>query len=547
MVNRLVSVNEDNQLPAEVQAVLVGGVQTYFQAMSTQAATSAAAASSAASSAATDASDADAARIAAEAAAAQAQAPTEAIVQEIVDESLMGKMDVAPTPIPAGDHTLNDYTTPGAYSQSSGAQATLTRNYPVSSSGVLEVNGASPQTFQTYTTLRSSHEVPSRTFKRNYYGPIGWTPWAEETNSANRSVMEPLVSSEHFITGTYSGIRTYVETWGRFAPKLLTKFVANDDANTGTSLKPSRLDLISIPGLRAPAHLRSNSSGWRVMGSSGTTSANENEIIGLQIRDGSLIHDFDNIGNAALGFRSSGEARIYRSSSWTGAQVVADGVVDSFCFGPVMVENEVKQVYASTERAGRTLLGQRSTGAVILVHIFGVTGSSGATFQECADLMKALNCANAVALDGGGSSQLMINDIRYHPSSDAGEMRPLPDSLVINARVARTPDTGWTTLPLASGITANESIRLPQYRRVNGEIQLRGRVFGTFTGGSYISVGNLPDYFKSSRGGTSGGIGSGGVSGIVTVSPNTLNVQVFSSSTVSWFDLTDFRYTQAQS
>lgn len=546
MANRFLSVNEDNQLPPEVQAAIVAPVQTHFQALANTASAASASASASASAASIDATAADVARIAAEAAASAAVTPTEEIVEEVVAEALSGKRDVAPTLLPAVEHNLNDYVTPGTYVQMVGAQATLLRNYPVAIAGYLAVEGSGDQNYQTFTTLSSSPAIPSRTFRRNR-SSNGWTIWSEEISGTNRAVMEPLATSEIFHQATFTAISTHVETWGRFVPKLVTKFIAGNNTATGTALKPTRADLATIPGVAAPAVVRSNSSGWRVPGSAGTTSGNENEIIGLQIKDGVLIHDFDNIGSVALGFKASGEARIYRSSTWTGAQVVADGVVDSFCFGPALIENGVTATIAGTERAGRTLLGQRPGGQVVLTHIFGVTGSSGATFQECANFMRDWwGCSNVVALDGGGSSQLMIDGIRAQPSSDAGEMRPLPDSLVINARVTKMPDTDWTTLPLAAGFTATEAIRIPQYRRVRGEIQLRGRVFGSIPAGTYTTVGNLPNYFKSSRGGTGVGVGQGGVSGIVTVVPDSLAVQGFVPSAVGWLDLGDFRYVQAQ-
>lgn len=65
MANRLVSVNDANELPDEVQAALVGGVQTHFQAMTDTATSAASTATSQASAATAAKTDAETARAAA--------------------------------------------------------------------------------------------------------------------------------------------------------------------------------------------------------------------------------------------------------------------------------------------------------------------------------------------------------------------------------------------------------------------------------------------------------------------------------------------------
>lgn len=65
MANRLVSVNENNELPTEVQAALVGGVQTHFQTMTDAATSAASTATTQAATAVAAKTDAEAARAAA--------------------------------------------------------------------------------------------------------------------------------------------------------------------------------------------------------------------------------------------------------------------------------------------------------------------------------------------------------------------------------------------------------------------------------------------------------------------------------------------------
>lgn len=85
MVNRLVSVDEDNNLPPEVQQQLVGGVETYFESLTTAAQSAASVAQTAADESQTNATLAELANQEAQEAAAQAQAPT----QEMVDAATL--------------------------------------------------------------------------------------------------------------------------------------------------------------------------------------------------------------------------------------------------------------------------------------------------------------------------------------------------------------------------------------------------------------------------------------------------------------------------
>lgn len=84
MVNRLVSVNEDLELPPEVQAQLTSNFETHFESLADSAEASSASASAAALEAENDANAADQARIAAENAAGQATAPTDDMVANLL-------------------------------------------------------------------------------------------------------------------------------------------------------------------------------------------------------------------------------------------------------------------------------------------------------------------------------------------------------------------------------------------------------------------------------------------------------------------------------
>jgi len=87
-------------------------------------------------------------------------------------------------------------------------------------------------------------------------------------------------------------------------------------------------------------------------------------------------------------------------------------------------------------RHPRTAIGWRADGHLILVTVDGrqPQKSVGMTIEELAKLMTELGCVEAMNLDGGGSTTMVIrNEIANSPSDAAGE-RPVSDALLIVAR-----------------------------------------------------------------------------------------------------------------
>lgn len=84
-------------------------------------------------------------------------------------------------------------------------------------------------------------------------------------------------------------------------------------------------------------------------------------------------------------------------------------------------------------RAPRTAVGQKKAdGTVIFIVIDGrQTSSVGATLKEVQDLFLEQGVINAGFLDGGASSELVVNDeLVTHPSSKYGERR-LPSAFLV--------------------------------------------------------------------------------------------------------------------
>lgn len=79
----------------------------------------------------------------------------------------------------------------------------------------------------------------------------------------------------------------------------------------------------------------------------------------------------------------------------------------------------------SSQRHPRTLLGQKKDGTWLLVVIDGRgrNNSKGMTANQCSELMFDLGCFNAVNLDGGGSSEMIVNDTIMNCPTDGVERR----------------------------------------------------------------------------------------------------------------------------
>lgn len=88
------------------------------------------------------------------------------------------------------------------------------------------------------------------------------------------------------------------------------------------------------------------------------------------------------------------------------------------------------------QRHPRTAFGWRKDGTLVLVAVDGrqPQTSVGMTIAELTQLMSELECTDAINLDGGGSTTMVIrNQIVNKPSDPTGE-RPVSDALLLYAK-----------------------------------------------------------------------------------------------------------------
>jgi len=110
-----------------------------------------------------------------------------------------------------------------------------------------------------------------------------------------------------------------------------------------------------------------------------------------------------------------------------------DKAVQAIGAGPRLVQNS--SVFLTTKieefgsdvaggRAPRTAIGITKQGHVLLVVVDGrQTGSVGMTLLELALFMQELGAVDAMNLDGGGSSEMVINDKIVNIPSDGRERK----------------------------------------------------------------------------------------------------------------------------
>lgn len=156
---------------------------------------------------------------------------------------------------------------------------------------------------------------------------------------------------------------------------------------------------------------------------------------GLQIRHGKFMQTTTRTVrfHEWLGVTKDGWFKLIKAP-YDPDQLIKSGIWNTFSFGPVLIENG-KIRDAKTWESGadiamdnpRTGIGQKPNGNYIILIVDGREDiSEGVTFQEYAELFKQYGCWIAYNLDGGGSTQLVVNgNITNHPSD--GEERPMMD------------------------------------------------------------------------------------------------------------------------
>ncbi|WP_371665906.1 phosphodiester glycosidase family protein [Streptomyces sp. NBC_01241] len=145
---------------------------------------------------------------------------------------------------------------------------------------------------------------------------------------------------------------------------------------------------------------------------------------GATLRITSQVHD-------GAGRRISGRGLTVVQA---GPRLLRDGAPD------IDIEANGIPVTALTQRHPRTLTGITDDGTLLLVTVDGRDpgASVGVTLKEAAELMRSLGARDAMNLDGGGSTTMVVNGrLRNRPRGAAGapvRERPVANALVVLPR-----------------------------------------------------------------------------------------------------------------
>lgn len=153
--------------------------------------------------------------------------------------------------------------------------------------------------------------------------------------------------------------------------------------------------------------------------------------IGVTIRDGELVCDYDYYAPVTIGFDADHKLIIGYMS---GEEAINAGIVEAASFGPILVKNGV--VAPQSGSGGglnpRTAIGQRADGAILVLVIDGRQPHSlGASYADIAAVMEEYEAVNAANLDGGSSSMLFYEGELVNSLGSAVGERRIPTAFIV--------------------------------------------------------------------------------------------------------------------
>ena len=157
---------------------------------------------------------------------------------------------------------------------------------------------------------------------------------------------------------------------------------------------------------------------------------------GTVISNGVVVSDFDdaNMSGGFVGFNKENKLVL---GKFTKEQAVSMGIRDAVEFGPFLIVNGKSSFVKGNGGWGiapRTAIGQRSDGIVLFLVINGRLATSiGADMGDLTEIMEKYGAVNAANMDGGSSSELVINNkIINHPvAAGTNGLRDMPTFWVV--------------------------------------------------------------------------------------------------------------------
>ena len=159
---------------------------------------------------------------------------------------------------------------------------------------------------------------------------------------------------------------------------------------------------------------------------------NYKDKTGLVIRNGVLYRDQKTTRHHLLVYADGTMEALQNFEQGTGETYIEAGVVQSFTFGPILVDNyEItelpKKYYISTKddiREPRTAIGQVEDGHYVVIVADGRRdgwSDQGMTLKELQQVFVEQGCRVAYNLDGGGSATMVLEGERVNKGSTSRE------------------------------------------------------------------------------------------------------------------------------
>src|SRR5574343_1133983 len=109
--------------------------------------------------------------------------------------------------------------------------------------------------------------------------------------------------------------------------------------------------------------------------------------------------------------------------------------------------------------APRSLIGQRADGTIVMVVVDGrKAGSPGYTIDQSAQIMKDLGCVIACNCDGGGSTEMIVNNAIVNTPSDKAE-RSIGTAFMVYAKKQIAPASNPTGYKKATTTASSLNVR----------------------------------------------------------------------------------------
>lgn len=151
---------------------------------------------------------------------------------------------------------------------------------------------------------------------------------------------------------------------------------------------------------------------------------------GYIIENGKVIYKSHSRESDIIGMSNDNKLMLVHA---TGEKAVEMGMRDGLEFGPFLIIDGKRQINLKPTKAARNMIAQRDDGIILFLVTDGLS-YSGITFNEGIDVLEKYGATTAANLDGGASTQLVVN----------GELLNSPkNALGIPIPKGRTVVNGW--------------------------------------------------------------------------------------------------------